>query len=161
MSLNIWALSIVKWLDAGYPATQVVFIRAAVGLILILPLIWLYRADFRHVEHLRLHLLRVGLSVVTLTASFFAISRVPLALFTAVNFTRPIVTMVMAAIILNEAIGPRRWWAAGLALIGVFLAANPAKCTGRSASRHWCWWSSPDRRRSLRHAGCAPPRPSS
>ena len=39
MSLNIWALSIVKWLDADYPATQVVFIRAGVGLNLIMQLI--------------------------------------------------------------------------------------------------------------------------
>ncbi len=125
MSLNIWALSIVKWLDADYPATQIVFVRAAVGLVLILPMIWIYRAEFRQIDHLRLHLIRVGFSVVTLTASFFAISRVPLALFTAINFTRPIVTMVMAAVLLQEAIGPRRWWAAGIALLGVLLAANP------------------------------------
>ncbi|MEM9709803.1 MAG: DMT family transporter [Pseudomonadota bacterium] len=125
MSLNIWALSIVKWLGADYPATQVVFIRAAVGLILILPLIWIRRAEFRQIEHLHLHILRVALSVVTLTASFFAISRVPLAVFTAINFTRPIVTMVMAALVLSETIGRRRWTAAGVALVGVLLAANP------------------------------------
>ena len=125
MSLNIWALSIVKWLDAGYPATQVVFVRASVGLILILPLIWLWRAEFRHIENLRIHLFRVGLSAITLTASFFAISRVPLALFTAINFTRPIVTMIMAALILGETIGRRRWVAAGVAFLGVLLTTNP------------------------------------
>ncbi|MEM0949708.1 MAG: DMT family transporter [Pseudomonadota bacterium] len=125
MSLNIWALSIVKWLDADYPATQVVFVRAGVGLLLICPLIWMHRASFRPVEHLRLHLVRVGLSVITLTASFYAISRVPLAVFTAFSFTRPIVTMVMAAVLLNETIGRRRWTAAGVALFGVLLAANP------------------------------------
>ncbi|MEL6643779.1 MAG: DMT family transporter [Pseudomonadota bacterium] len=125
MSLNIWALSIVKWLEAGYPATQVVFVRAAVGLVLILPMILYHRAAFREVEHMRLHLIRVVLSVITLTASFFAISRVPLAVFTAINFTRPIVTMVMAAVFLGETIGRRRWTAAGIALLGVVLAANP------------------------------------
>ena len=125
MSLNIWALSIVKWLDAGFPVTQVVFMRAAVGLLIILPLIWAHRAQFRNIEHLPLQFLRVGLSVVTLTASFFAISRVPIALFTAVNFTRPIVTMVLAALVLNEAIGRRRWMAAGIALLGVIFATNP------------------------------------
>lgn len=125
MSLNIWALSIVKWLDAGYPAAQVVFVRAGVGLLLILPLIWFWRADFRRIENLHIHLLRVCLSVITLTASFYAISRVPLALFTAINFTRPIVTMVMAALILRETIGQRRWIAAGIAFLGVLLAANP------------------------------------
>ncbi len=125
MSLNIWALSLVKWLDAGYPAAQVVFFRAAVGLVLILPLIWIYRAKFRRIEHLGLHALRVGFSVTTLTASFYAISKVPLAVFTAMNFTRPIVTMVMAALILSEPIARRRWIAAGIAFAGVLLAANP------------------------------------
>ena len=125
MSLNIWALSIVKWLGGGYPATQIVFLRALTGFILILPLIWTNRAAFRRIDHLGMHLLRVGLSVITLTASFFAISRVPLAVFTAIGFTRPIVTMVMAAILLRETIGPRRWGAAGLALAGVVIAANP------------------------------------
>lgn len=125
MSLNIWALSIVKWLGAGYPASQVVFVRALVGLFLLLPLIWHQRHLFRQVEDLGLHLLRIGLSVVTLTASFFAISRVPLAVFTAVGFTRPIVTMLMAAGLLKEPIGRTQWAAAAVALIGVLIAVQP------------------------------------
>ncbi|MEO0703127.1 MAG: DMT family transporter [Pseudomonadota bacterium] len=125
MALNIWALSIVKALGLGYPAAQLVFLRALVGLALIAPLIWRRREAFRNVEDLPIHALRVGLSVITLTASFFAISRVPLALFTAMNFTRPLVTMVMAAGILGERIGPRRWIAAGVALVGVVIAVDP------------------------------------
>jgi S-adenosylmethionine uptake transporter len=125
MSLNIWALSIVKALGLGYAASQIVFLRAAVGLVLIAPLIWQHRAAFRAVPDLPFHALRVALSVVTLTASFFAIARVPLALFTAMNFTRPLVTMVMAAFLLREVIGPRRWVAAGVALVGVVIAVGP------------------------------------
>lgn len=125
MSLNIWALSIVKALGADYAAAQVVFLRAGVGLVMILPFALRDRAQFRRLQTPWLHLLRVVLSVVTLTASFFAISRVPLALFTAMNFTRPLVTMVMAALILHEAIGPRRWAAAVIALLGVVIAVGP------------------------------------
>lgn len=125
MSLNIWALSIVKWLGAGYPATQIVFVRALVGLCLIAPLVWRDRVLFRGLPQMRLHLLRVILSVVTLSASFFAISRVPLAVFTAVGFTRPLVTMVMVAALLGETIGWRRWLAAGVALAGTLIAVNP------------------------------------
>jgi drug/metabolite transporter (DMT)-like permease len=71
------------------------------------------------------HLLRVLLSVITLSASFFAIPRVPFAVFTAVGFTRPLVTMVMAAVLLRETIGARRWIAAGVAFAGVLIAVNP------------------------------------
>ena len=132
MSLNIWALSIVKWLGAGYPATQLVFIRALVGLCLIAPLVWRDRARFRALPDLPLHLLRVLLSVVTLSASFFALPRVPFAVFTAVGFTRPIVTMVMAAGFLGETIGRRRWLAAGIAFGGILIAVNPGDVA-------WSW----------------------
>jgi S-adenosylmethionine uptake transporter len=125
LSLNIWSLSLVKWLGADYPAAQVVFFRALVGLIVILPLIWKDRAVFRGLPHLRLHLLRVVLAAITLTASFFAIARLPLAVFTAISFTRPIITMLMAAVILREVIGLRGWVAAMIAMVGIVLAVNP------------------------------------
>ena len=132
LALNIWALAIVKSLGLDYSAFQIVFLRAGVGLILISPLIWRGRRSFHHIDHLPLHLFRVALSVVTLTASFFAVSRVPFAVFTAMSFTRPLVTMVMAALILGETIGKRRWSAAGIALLGVLIALNPD-------SVDWSW----------------------
>ncbi len=125
LSLNIWSLSLVKWLGADYPSSQVVFFRAFVGLLVISPLIWMRRQEFRSLPRIGLHLLRVVLSAVTLIASFFAIARLPLAVFTAISFTRPIITMLMAALILREVIGARGWSAAALALIGVLIAVNP------------------------------------
>jgi S-adenosylmethionine uptake transporter len=130
MALNIWALSIVKALGLDYGAAQIVALRAGTGLVLILPLIWSGRAAFRGVADLPIHVLRVGLSVVTLLASFYAIARVPFAVFTAMNFTRPLVTMVLAALLLRETIGRARWIAAGVALVGVVLALSPAEISG-------------------------------
>lgn len=126
LSLNIWSLSIVKWLGAEYAPAQTVFFRAIVGFALILPLIWMQRGAFRRIPDPGLHALRVGLSIVTLLASFYALARIPLALFTSVGFTRPIITMLMAAALLGERIGPRRWLAVALALTGALIAAAPA-----------------------------------
>jgi len=125
MALNIWALSIVKAFGADYPAIQIVLIRALVGLILLLPWLWRDRAAFVGIENLRLHLLRVVLSAVTLSASFFAIPRLSFALFTAINFTRPILLMILAALLLRERIGGWRWVAGGVGLVGAFIAAAP------------------------------------
>jgi drug/metabolite transporter (DMT)-like permease len=72
-----------------------------------------------------LQALRVGLSAATLTASYFAISRVPLALFTTMNFTRPLIVMLLAALVLRETISRRQWAAAGLAMVGVVIAIDP------------------------------------
>ena len=125
LSLNIWSLSLVKALGADYAASQVVFFRALVGFLLISPLIWTNRQVFRDLPQLPLHLLRVALAAVTLTASFFAIARLPLAVFTAISFTRPIITMLMVAVLLREVIGARGWIAAFVALAGVVVAVDP------------------------------------
>jgi drug/metabolite transporter (DMT)-like permease len=124
MALNIWALTIVKAMGADYPAVQLVFLRAVVGLAVIAPWVWRERAAFAATGDLRLHALRVGLSTVTLATSFYAIARVPFALFTAVNFTRPILLMLMAALFLREVISGRQWIAAGVGLAGALVAVG-------------------------------------
>lgn len=130
MALNIWALSIVKAIGLDYPAFQLVFLRASVGLLIMAPWVWRYRGAFADIQHLRLHALRVGFSAVALTASFFAIARLPLALFTAISFTRPILTMIAAAWLLREVITRDRWLAAVVGLAGVLIAVNPTQIAG-------------------------------
>ncbi len=125
MGLNIWALSIVKAVGADYPSVQIVFLRVVVGLVVILPWVWRDRGLLGHGAHWPLQALRVGLSALTLAASFYAIARVPFAVFSAINFTRPILLMVLAALLLSERITPRRWVAAGVALVGALIAAAP------------------------------------
>ena len=129
MALNIWALGIVKALGLGYPVAQIVFLRAVIGLVLLSPWILRNRAAFAVVPDLPLQILRIALSAATLTASYFAISRVPLALFTTMNFTRPLVVMVLAALLLRERITPAQWGAAVLAMVGVVIAIDPDATT--------------------------------
>ncbi|MEQ8367586.1 MAG: DMT family transporter [Roseicyclus sp.] len=137
MSLNIWALSIVKAMGAEYSAAQIVFLRVAVGLVVIAPWAWRDRARFAGLAHPWLHLLRVGLSSVTLVASFFAIARVPFATFTAINFTRPVLLMVLAALLLSERITTRRWLAAALAFGGALVAVGPGGVAVDGAAQGW------------------------
>lgn len=125
MALNIWALSIVKAMGLDVPATQLVLMRALVGLALMAPWIWRDRVVFRTLEAPGLQVLRVGLSAVALTCSFYAIARIPFALFTAINFTRPLVLMAMAAVLLAEPIRRSQWVAAGVCLLGVAIALRP------------------------------------
>lgn len=127
MSLNIWALSIVKAMGLDYGAAQLVFLRASVGLLLVLPWAYRERSAFLALDRLPLHAFRVALSALTLAASFFAIARVPFALFSAINFTRPIILMVLAALILRERIAKPRWIAALVGLTGALIAMNPSE----------------------------------
>ncbi|MBT8458397.1 MAG: DMT family transporter [Boseongicola sp.] len=132
MSLNIWALAIVKAIGLGFPAFQIVFLRALVGLVIMLPWIVKQRSAFSNLPDLQLHTMRVVFSAIALTASFYAIARLPLALFTAISFTRPILTMIAAAILLREVITRGRWLAAFAGLLGVIIAVEPSELSGGS-----------------------------
>jgi S-adenosylmethionine uptake transporter len=125
MTLNIWALSIVKAMGLEVPAAQLVLLRAVVGFGLMLPWIWRERAAFARIADPGFQALRVGLSALALTCSFYAIARMPFALFTAMNFTRPLVLMAMAALLLAEPIRRSQWVAALVCLAGVAIALRP------------------------------------
>ncbi|MCC5999658.1 MAG: DMT family transporter [Pararhodobacter sp.] len=126
MGLNIWALAIVKAMGADFPAIQIVFIRALTGLVLLSPFLWRGRATLRTAQP-GLHLVRVLLSATAIVTSFFAIARLPLALFTAVSFTRPLIMLAMAALILREVVRPRHWLAGLVGLVGVIIAVQPGE----------------------------------
>lgn len=125
LTLNVAALTLVKWLGADYPASQIVFLRAVTGLLVLLPWAWRERVVFTHIDRHRWHLLRIVLSSITLATSFYAVTRLPLAVFTAINFSRPVLLMAMAAWLVGERIGGRRWFAAAVGLLGVLVAVNP------------------------------------
>lgn len=124
MSLNIWSLSIAKTLGLDLPAIQIVFMRALVGLLLTLP--FLLRAGrLPRLDRPGLQAMRVGLTTTAMTGSFYAVAHLPFALFSTINFTRPLLMMAMAALLLGERIRPVQWLAGAMGLIGVVIAVNP------------------------------------
>lgn len=125
MGLNIWAISIVKALGASYPSWQIVFLRALTGFVLILPWLARRRHVLARIDRVGLHLFRVALSATALTGGFYAVAHLPLAFYMTMNFTRPVVLVALSALILREAVGGVRWFAAGLGLVGAFIAASP------------------------------------
>lgn len=123
MGLNVVAIVLVKSFGGTYPAMQVVFLRAVIGLALLLP--WVGQVRLRLPERPGLHALRVGLSAVALSGTFQAAQALPLALFTTLNFTRPLVLMLLAWLLLGERIAWRRWAVAGVGFLGVAIATGP------------------------------------
>ena len=132
MCLNISALSIVKNIGGELPVWQIVFLRSLIGLLLLLP--WVYRKYgtvmvWTFADTPGLHGLRIALSSITLTASFYAVAHIPLALFTALGFTRPLLFLMMSALVLKEVIPARSWLAGLFCLAGVVVAVTPAALT--------------------------------
>lgn len=116
---------LVKMQGVIYPAVQMVFIRAVIGLVIILPLIWRRRGDFRHMGAPWRNAGRVACNALALTLNFVALSSLPLALVNGVGFTRPLVSMALAVLLLGERVARRRWTGAVLAFGGVLVMIWP------------------------------------
>ena len=67
-----------------------------------------------------------GLTVVVAATTFLtSIAYVPLADATAVTFVAPFMVTALAAIVLGEQIGPKRWIAVGLGFLGTIIIIRP------------------------------------
>ncbi|MGR9172671.1 DMT family transporter [Rhizobium sp. KDH_Rht_773_N] len=116
---------LVKMQGASYPAVQLVFIRALIGLLLILPMIWRHRRQLVHSRDPLRNIMRISCNAVALTSNFVALTMLPLVLVNALGFTRPLVSMLMAVIMLGERVSRWRWIGAVFAFAGVLVMLAP------------------------------------
>jgi drug/metabolite transporter (DMT)-like permease len=125
MALVTTMQAIVKAEGETYPAVQLVFLRSLVGFMSVVPLVWRHRRKLTDLSNIRCHLARVAFNSVALTLNFAAFAALPLALVTAIGFTRPLVLLVMAAIMLGESVTRMRYSFTALGFIGVIVMVQP------------------------------------
>lgn len=116
---------IVKLQGAHYPAAQLVFLRALIGSVLIAPLVWRHHRDFASMQQPWRNAGRVACNSVALTCNFVALANLPLALVTAISFTRQPVTMLLAVTLLRERVPLWAWAGTALAFCGVLVMIGP------------------------------------
>lgn len=75
--------------------------------------------------HYGLHIGRSSLGWAGISLMFAAIAYIPLADATAISFLNPVFAMLLAIPLLGEKVGPIRWAAAALALIGALVLLRP------------------------------------
>lgn len=75
--------------------------------------------------NLGLHLTRCIFGWAGVSLIFAAAARIPLSDATALSFLNPVFAMVLAIPFLGERVGPLRWIAAGIALIGAVVLLRP------------------------------------
>jgi S-adenosylmethionine uptake transporter len=125
MALVTTMQAIVKAEGETYPAVQLVFLRSLVGFISVAPLVWRHRRKLTSLSNTRGHLVRVAFNSAALTLNFAAFAALPLALVTAIGFTRPLVLLVMAAIMLEERVSRTRFVFTALGFLGVIVMLQP------------------------------------
>jgi len=75
--------------------------------------------------HFGLHIARSSFGWAGVSLMFAAIAYIPLTDATAISFLNPVFAMLLAIPLLGERVGPVRWAAAGLALIGALVLLRP------------------------------------
>ena len=118
LSLNDLA---IKALSGAYALHQVILIRALVGIVLVLGVMWVSNAGLHQMRTRRIgaHFFRVCIVMVSNITYFVGLSLMPLADAVAVAFVSPLFVTLMSAVILREYVGPRRWAAVAVGLLGV------------------------------------------
>lgn len=116
----------LKGLAAYYPPLQVAAMRGAASLPLVLA--WaLATAGVRPLLRVRwsLHLLRGVLGVAMMAAFAYALRRMPLSTAYSIFFVAPLLITALSVPFLGEHVGPRRWVAIGIGLVGVIVVLRP------------------------------------
>ncbi len=117
--------AIVKHVGDDLPAAQAAFLRYILGLVFLIPMIRPILAARLTPRQLRLFGLRGLVHTVAVILWFFAMTRIPIAEVTAMNYLSPIYITLGAALFLGEKLPPRRLAAVIVALIGALIILRP------------------------------------
>ncbi len=111
----------VHELAGAIHSAQAVFIRGALGALIILAFT-LHKTDFSiRTDRLKLHILRGAIGVIAINLGFYSIQILPLATVTALFFTTPLFVTALSIPMLKEKIGVRRISASILGFFGAML----------------------------------------
>lgn len=118
---------VIRMVGQTMHSTQVVLLRNIISLLLIIAWsIWLYkgRPNFRTVR-LTNHFWRSTFGIAAMQLWFYSLTIMPVTLATALSYTTPVFTTIIAIVFLGEKAGWRRWTAIIISFIGVWVILRP------------------------------------
>jgi drug/metabolite transporter (DMT)-like permease len=116
----------VKRLGDAIPSGETVFVRGIISVIVLAIIAWRMQAmHLLTTNNLRSHALRSLSGTVSMFCWFAALTLIPLADFTAINFAAPMFLTLLAMLFLGERIHRYRWTALAIGFIGVSIMIGP------------------------------------
>ena len=152
----------IKALSGNYALHQVILIRALISLVFLFALIFLTRTGFRQLitRCPGDQLIRVCIVMVSNVTYFLGLAAMPLADAVATAFISPILVTLLSVIVLGEKVGPRRWAAVAVGMLGVLVMLRPGAGVIQPAAilvliSAFCYASSHMMTRRMRHTESA------
>jgi len=117
--------AIVKHVGSTLPSSQAAFMRYAFGMIFMIPMLPAMRRNPPRGRALKLFALRGAFHTAGVVCWFYAMTKLPIAEVTAMNYLSPIYVTLGAALFLGERLALRRITAVVVALIGALIILRP------------------------------------
>jgi len=124
LSFTVMSISVRAVSDDLHPV-EMLFVRSALGLAFIFPLLWFKARDCLVTRHKARHLLRNGIHFCGQVLWILGITLLPLATVTSIEFTSPLWGMSLACLFLGERMNRGRWVALALGLAGLLVMVRP------------------------------------
>ncbi len=127
VSMMLFALTpiLVRHLATDMTPIEIIFHRSAIGALGLGAYFLWHGIGGLRTGVLKLHFIRALVNFIAMTMWFQAILAMPLAEATALHFTLPLFTVILAALFLSERVGWRRWSATGIGFLGVLVVLRP------------------------------------
>jgi drug/metabolite transporter (DMT)-like permease len=110
----------------GMEGVEIVFWRNMTAMTILVPFVFFKGAAISiKIHNKTLYFLRVIVGLTSMTLWFYGLGMIELATSTALTFTAPIFTSILAVFILKEKMGVRRWSAVVIGFVGMLIIVRP------------------------------------
>lgn len=115
----------LKFAGETLPSIQILFIRSLFQMLVVLPIIM--HIGFRRMKSKNIfnYACRLIFGIINIVLSFYAFTKLDFAISTSLVYTRPLFTIVLAALFLRENVGWKRGIATFFGFIGILIVLNP------------------------------------
>lgn len=115
----------IRLLSDQIESVQTAFFRAVLSVVMLMPLMLAGRVRPWVSKRLAGHFWRTVAGTVSMVLGFYAVSMLPLADATAIAFSQPLFSVVVAALMAGEKVRWRRWTATIVGFAGVLVMVQP------------------------------------
>lgn len=117
--------ALIKLLGSDIHSVEIAFFRSLFGLLLLSPFMAGRNFGALSTKRVSLHMMRVAFGIVTMVATFHALTHMELASATAVFFSNSLFMIPLAVIFLGEGVRWSRWAATLAGFCGVLMILRP------------------------------------
>ena len=116
---------IVKLLGRKFDPMELALFRYGIGMIILTPIFIKMGLENLKTKKIGLHIIRMLLAMLAQVGIFITVINIPLADATAIFFSKPLFTTIIAVFLVSEIVSKRRWSATAIGFLGVIIMVRP------------------------------------